>query len=152
MQIGIQVWFAVIKGHDARRGDRLKASVVVVDDQTGVVQALRNLLGPHGIQVRCSFTSAEEFLSEYRYDRETCLLLDPNLPGMDGLTLLKRLRRLDPTLPVILMSADAEFSQQEVSRRGAVAAVRKPFENSLVETILQIAGVRRSAVGDSAKS
>lgn len=71
-------------------------TVFVVDDDAAVTKALSRLLGANGWRVR-SFASAEAFLEAREPDAAGCLVLDVNLPGLDGLALQQRLRETGKT-------------------------------------------------------
>jgi two-component system, LuxR family, response regulator FixJ len=68
-----------------------KPTVFVIDDDRDVRKSLQWLLTTAGLPVR-TYVSAEDFLTDYRAQRAGCILLDVQLPGMDGFELLARLQ------------------------------------------------------------
>ncbi len=66
-------------------------AIFVVDDDPAVTKALSRLLRVNGWRVE-TFASAEAFLAAREPDAAGCLVLDVNLPGLDGLALQQRLR------------------------------------------------------------
>jgi len=105
--------------------------VTIVDDDESVRRALQRLMRSAGLTAD-SFGSAEEFLQ--RGDRETaCLILDVRLPGMSGLDLQRELAALNPRIPIIFMSAyGTEEMKERAIQKGAVAFLRKPFNEDLL--------------------
>ncbi|MFH1568860.1 MAG: sigma-54 dependent transcriptional regulator [Gemmatimonadota bacterium] len=104
-------------------------SVLVVDDEESIRAALQLLLSERGFAVHTA-ASGEEGLERARQAVPDAAVLDLNLPGMDGIETLDRLRQLEPHLPVIIITAFASIpSAVEAMRRGAVDYVAKPFRN-----------------------
>jgi FixJ family two-component response regulator len=83
------------------------ATVFVVDDDDQLRESLQLLLTTVGLRVE-AFASAEAFLDRYRGDRSGCLILDVQMPGMDGLALLERLAAQKSPLAVIMLTAYAD--------------------------------------------
>jgi len=104
-----------------------QVTVVVVDDDLAVRRSLARLLASAGYEVAvCS--SAEEFLSMPTVPRPACLVTDVRMPGMTGLDLLEAMRTRRPSLPIILISGDADASVAAHARAaGAVRFLLKPF-------------------------
>ena len=102
-------------------------TVVVIDDDLSVRRSLTRLLASVGYEViTCS--SAEEFLDLASVPRPACLVTDVRMPGMTGLDLLDVLRTRDPSLPIVLISGDADAGASAHARAaGAVRFLLKPF-------------------------
>ncbi len=94
-------------------------TIYIVEDDQSVRDALGLLLGLEGFSVAL-FADAESFLAARRPDWYGCLLIDVRMPGMDGLTLQKRLRESGCWLPVIVMTGhgDVETARQAFLRAG----------------------------------
>jgi two-component system response regulator FixJ len=100
-------------------------TVVVIDDDPSVRRSLARLLASAGYGVIvCS--SAEEFLAMPSVPRPTCLVTDVRMPGMTGLDLLDVLGTRRPSLPIILLTGDADASAH-ARAAGAVRFLLKPF-------------------------
>lgn len=84
------------------------ATVFVVDDDDELRESLQWLLATVGLRVE-AFASAEAFLDRYRNDQPGCLILDVQMPGMDGLCLLERLTAQKSPLAVIMLTAHADI-------------------------------------------
>jgi two-component system response regulator FixJ len=84
-------------------------TVYIVDDDPIVRRTVCAMVESAGLTTRVS-GSAEEFLDTFDGQRNACLVLDIQLPGMSGLELLEQLRRSHVTLPVIMMTGTANSS------------------------------------------
>jgi DNA-binding NtrC family response regulator len=91
--------------------------VVIVDDEPDMLENCARILGRVGYQC---FTTTEpaKALGLLEQERPDLLITDLKMPGMDGMELLKRARELDPTLPVIVITAFATIES-------AVAAIKE---------------------------
>jgi DNA-binding NtrC family response regulator len=116
--------------------------VLVADDQPDVIEALRLLLKGEGYEIETA--SSPRAVVETVQARELDLvLMDLNYArdttsGAEGLDLLSRLRDIDPTLPVVVMTAWASLDLAvEVMRRGARDFVAKPWDNARLLAIVR---------------
>jgi DNA-binding NtrC family response regulator len=109
--------------------------VLIADDQADVREALRLLLKGEGFATETASTP-EEALEAARRQTLDALLVDLNYArdttsGEEGLDLLSRLRELDATLPVVVMTAWGTIDLAvEAMRRGARDFVQKPWDNA----------------------
>jgi two-component system response regulator FixJ len=112
------------------------ASVFVVDDDAAMRDSLDFLLGAAGFSVRV-FESATSFLDALSSTQTGCVVTDVRMPGMDGIELLKRLRRENPALSVVVMTGHGDVPLAvEAMKHGAVDFVEKPFEDErLIDTV-----------------
>ena len=110
--------------------------VYVVDDDESVRRALQRLLRSAGYHA-VTFESAEDFIDSTPGGGEGCLILDIRLPGMTGLDLQEKLSASAAKYVVIFMTAhDNPQWRQRAKKAGAVAYLRKPFdEQSLLDAI-----------------
>src|ERR671927_301242 len=116
--------------------------VLIADDQPAVIEALRLLLKGEGFETRAvaSPADAAEALARQPFD---VALIDLNYTrdttsGQEGLDLLARLREIDATLPVVVMTAWGSVSLAvEAMRRGARDFVQKPWDNERLVTIVR---------------
>ncbi len=108
--------------------ERKRARVLVVDDQPAMAEMLSDGLSDAGYE-GVPLASAERALSEIEHGDADALVTDLRMPGIDGLELLGRVRRLDPDLPVLVMTAyGAIDSAIESIRLGAYHYLTKPFK------------------------
>jgi two-component system response regulator HydG len=103
--------------------------VLLVDDESGILDALRILFRGEGYEVRVA-SSGKEAMSALEDDRPDLVLTDIRMPGASGLEVLARSRQVDPELPVILMTAQASLqSAVRAVNEGAYYYLQKPFAN-----------------------
>ena len=110
--------------------------ISVVDDDAAVCRSTALLIESFGYRA-AAFRSAESFLSFRQREDTSCLLLDVQMPGMNGLELQKQLTAEGCTVPIIFITA---FCDQKSFRRaledGAVAFLAKPYgDEQLLQTI-----------------
>jgi len=124
-------------------------TVFVVDDDDSVRKALKRLLNANGYQVM-AFESAEDFLLSGRFRAKGCIVLDIHLPGMSGLDLYEKLVSSEAPYPVIFITAqDNPQWQERAGAAGAVAYLRKPFDQQLLLDSLDTVCNRLEAVETS---
>ena len=113
---------------DARTEAEPGALILVVDDEQGVREVARDMLISLGHRVE-EADSGRAALARLGADAEPIdlVLLDLTMPGMDGLTTMEAIHRLDPHRPVLLISGYAEETDQDLAARGAAGFLRKPF-------------------------
>lgn len=106
--------------------------IAVVDDDLAMRDALTDLLEVYDF--RCAaFDSASSFMVAHATTFFDVLITDLNLVGESGLELQRRIRSLDPSLPVILISAQTDPSvRAEALRSGALAYLVKPVDDEVL--------------------
>ncbi|MDG2376655.1 MAG: nitrogen regulation protein NR(I) [Woeseiaceae bacterium] len=131
-------------------------TVWVVDDDQSVRWVLEQALKQADIATR-SFERGEHLLQALEDDEPDVLITDIRMPGMDGLTLLDRLSRFKPDLPVIVVTAYSDLENAVAAYQGgAFEYLPKPFDVdeavSLVRKAARQSGIkvadREPAVGE----
>lgn len=122
---------------------RAKPLVVVVDDDESVSRAIKRLLRSIGVEAD-AFSSGESFLealSSNRTYHPACLILDVQMPGLNGLDVQRRLA--GTSLPIIFITAhDDAGIREEALSAGALAYLRKPFDDeTFVRTVRSALGI-----------
>ncbi len=126
-------------------------TVFIVEDDQSVRDALSLLLGLQGLSVAL-FADAESFLAARRPDWHGCLLVDIRMPGMDGLTLQKRLCESGSWLPVIVMTGHGDVeSARQAFRSDAVDFLEKPIDHSRLLAAIEEAFARQHVRQDDAE-
>ena len=106
--------------------------VAIVDDDDDVREALSDLLAVLGLSCR-TFDRAEALLSAYGPGVFDCIITDVRMPGIGGLDLLRRLRSLDPTVSVIVITSDTTPKTcSQALATGAHACLTKPVEDDVL--------------------
>lgn len=120
------------------------ASVVVIDDEPNMCAILRKLLGMEGYAVE-AFTEPERALEHVRRVHPDIVLCDLMMPVLNGMEILKRVRRHDPSIIVIMITAHGTIDNAiEAVKAGAFHYITKPFNtDELLLTIRKAADHRR---------
>jgi len=104
------------------------STILVVDDDDQLRKSFHKLLTEEGYTVRTA-ASGEASLIDVREKTPDLVILDVQLPGISGLETFKRLNRIDPKLPVIIMTAFGTTETAiEATQMGAFDYILKPFE------------------------
>lgn len=104
--------------------------VYVVDDDISVREALEGMIRFAGWQPAV-YASAQEFLDHPRKALPACLVLDINLPGLNGLELQRQLVGDGRTMPIIFITGYGDIpSTVQAMKAGAVEFLTKPFDNA----------------------
>jgi FixJ family two-component response regulator len=113
-------------------------SVVVIDDDPDIREALRSLLQSVGLQGR-AFASVPEFLKSGRPDGPTCLVLDVRLPGRSGLDFQRELSAANIDLPIIFITAHADVPMSvQAMKGGALEFLTKPVRDQDLLDAIQL--------------
>jgi two-component system response regulator HydG len=114
-----------------------KPSVLVVDDESGILDTLRILLRNEGFEVATA-QGGKAGLEQIRSGVHDLILSDVRMPQVSGLDILNAAREQDPMTPVILMTAQASL-QSAISavNSGAFYYIQKPFSNDELVAILR---------------
>ena len=113
-------------------------SVVVIDDDPDIREALRSLLQSVGLQGR-AFASVPEFLKSGRPEGPSCLVLDVRLPGRSGLDFQRELSAANIDLPIIFITAHADVPMSvQAMKRGALEFLTKPVRDQDLLDAIQL--------------
>lgn len=122
---------------------RIKGHILVVDDEERICNAVKMALERIGCLVETSFSAAEalEKIHKSSFDMVIC---DIKMPGMDGMTLLDRIKEYDPTIIVLMITGFASIeSAVECMKKGAQEYIAKPFSPSQIRFLVERAFERR---------
>jgi len=106
------------------------ASILIIDDDEGMCWALERSLQSGGYRVLTA-TSGQEGLALFaeHLNNVKLILLDVNLNDMNGLDILKQVRRINASIPVLIMTGYSSMSVAlEAINRGAAGYLTKPFD------------------------
>jgi len=114
------------------------ATIFVVDDDAGVRRSLSRLLRAGGWNVE-TLASASELLERAPFTGPGCILLDVQMPGMNGLELHQRMSESGITLPVVFLSGNSDIPMSvHAMKHGAVDFLVKPVaEDALFHALHQ---------------
>jgi two-component system nitrogen regulation response regulator NtrX len=125
--------------------------VLIVDDEPGIRQALKQVLEYEGLEVRAA-ASGGEALTLYPELRPDLVFLDVKMAGLDGLETLHRLRGLDPLAMVVMISGHGTIATAvEATQAGAFDFLEKPLDTDrLLVTVRNALGHAR-LVGENSR-
>jgi two-component system, response regulator, stage 0 sporulation protein F len=110
------------------RGSVMKQTVMVVDDRVGIRKLLLEVLDGAGYNVLATAGGAEALEKIGRHSVDL-VLLDMKMSGMNGLETLAALKRISPTVKILIMTAYEELEVlKEAARLGACGHISKPFD------------------------
>jgi FixJ family two-component response regulator len=113
-----------------------KHIISVVDDDESARRSTTLLVESFGFQA-AGFESADSLLKSGQLQETSCLIVDVQMPGMNGLQLQRHLAASGYKIPIIFITAhDNKESRQQAMQAGADAFLSKPFNDDLLlETI-----------------
>jgi FixJ family two-component response regulator len=119
-----------------------KPLIAIVDDDESVCRALKRLIRSLGMDAD-TYSSGERFIElieampSLKID---CVVLDVQMPGITGLQVQEQLRRASHRIPIIFITAhDDSTLREQALAAGALAFLRKPFNDELLIKILKVA-------------
>jgi len=121
----------------------LETGVFAVDDDAPLRDSLEFLFNSAGLPVKV-FDSASKFLQLLPEIQSGCVVTDIRMPGIDGIELLKRVKREKPMLSVVVMTGHGDIPLAvEAMKLGATDFIEKPFDDErLIDTVrAALAGV-----------
>ncbi len=115
-----------------------KGKVLVVDDASDTLEIIQKLLRYEGYDVTVASTG-EEGVKKVEEEKPDVVLMDINLPGIDGAEALKQIRTINPQQGVVMLTAFATVENAIYAlKEGAFDFLKKPFENEhLIHTVNQ---------------
>ena len=126
-----------------------RPKVLVIDDEPGVRELISEALSLSEITA-VQAADGLEALSFLRRERFDLLILDINMPKLDGLALLEKLRTEGMSVPVLMLSARADKADiNQGLRTGADDYLTKPF--SIEELVLRVKAIMRRSKGEVAE-
>ena len=118
----------------------MRTTVLVVDDELLIRKSLAKVLRARGCTVELASTGAEG-LEKASRERPQVMILDMRLPDTDGLSVLRRVRQLDPLLQVIVITAFGDVQTAvDAMKLGACDFMRKPYEMDDIALAVESAG------------
>ncbi|MGE5470987.1 MAG: response regulator [Bacteroidota bacterium] len=121
--------------------------IVIVDDNAAMRKVLVAIFSGAGHEVVGAFEDGQELEDRIRTLRPDLVCLDYNLPGRDGLTLLRAIQTAWPQLDVVFMTGSSESNiEEKAADAGASGFLRKPFgQAQIVEELRAVEETRRIA-------
>lgn len=110
-------------------------TILVVDDDEVIRDFFKRALMEYRV---LTAASGEEALNIAKRDRPDLVLLDIKMPGIDGIETLRRIKQMDASIAVIMLSAHGTLKTNiEAARLGAYDSIAKPFDLSDMKSVIQ---------------
>jgi CheY-like chemotaxis protein len=123
---------------------RSNGSILIVDDELGVRESLRQLLKPY-YEIHTA-ANGEEALNIIREQKIHLITLDLNMPKLSGIETLREIRKIDGEVPIIIITGyGTPQDEKEALLYGVKAFIPKPFDTN--EIISLINGLLNSRIG-----
>jgi len=124
--------------------NELRANILLVDDEVRFVEILAQRLQARGLNVDVA-TTGEKAIALTKVKDFDAVLLDLSMPGMDGIEVLREMKKTNPLLQIIILTGQGSIQATvEVMKEGAMDFMEKPVDiNKLLEKITE-AKLRRS--------
>ncbi len=123
--------------------------ILIVDDEPGIRQAVKQVLEYEEMEVRTA-ASGGEAITVYPEYRPHVVFLDVKMAGLDGLETLKRLRDLDPSAVVVMISGHGTIATAvEATQRGAFDFLEKPLDADRLIVTVRNAIERAELMGEN---
>ncbi len=120
-----------------------ESSVIFVDDDPHIRQAIAQTLTLEDLPVSC-FEGAPSALKHINAEYDGVVLCDYNMPDMNGLEMLDRIRAIDDTIPVIILTGQGDISTAVTAmQQGAYDFIEKPFDHDELIELLRHALEKR---------
>ncbi|HKN36832.1 MAG TPA: response regulator transcription factor [Terriglobales bacterium] len=121
-------------------------TVFVIDDDANVRASIEGLLKAAGLRSE-SFETAEGFLGATRLDAPSCLILDVDLPGINGLDFQQQLNNAGLRIPIVFITGHGDIPMTvKAMKSGAVEFLTKPFDDQQLLSAIQQALTRDRAI------
>src|SRR5215510_3351654 len=115
----------------------MKPKVLVIDDESAIRDSLKMILEYENYQY-IGAASGQDGIAAVERERPDIVLVDIKMPGMDGMEVLRKLRGVDETLPVIMISGHGtNQTVVEAIKSGALDFFEKPLSSERVIVTLQ---------------
>jgi two-component system, NtrC family, nitrogen regulation response regulator NtrX len=125
--------------------------VLIVDDEAGIRQALKQVLEYEELEVRVA-ASGGEAITVYSEFRPHLVFLDVKMAGLDGLETLTRLRDLDSRAQIVMISGHGTIATAvEATQRGAFDFLEKPLDTDRLLLTVRNALAHAELVGENAR-
>lgn len=112
--------------------EKQKTKVLIVDDNKHMVKTISDILELEGYKTEAAF-DGDRAVEQVKASGIDCVLMDVKMLGTDGLSALKKIRKLHSDLPVILMSGSiTDNIIAEAKKLGALEVLDKPFRVDVV--------------------
>ncbi len=116
----------------------MRYKIAIIDDEEKILSSLQRYFSLKNFDVE-TFSDPLQALSAIRRQHIKVVLTDINMPGLDGLQLLSRLKKINPLIQVVIMTGNATAETvRESIQNGAAGFIVKPFDSlQMVESLVE---------------
>lgn len=117
---------------------KMKRKILVVDDEKVICNMLKKFLSKKGYQVSGAL-SGEEAIKKVKEEKPHMILLDIKMPGIDGVETLKRIRKIDKEVGIVMITVVKDDGVgRECLELGAYDYITKPLNLDYLEKVLMV--------------
>src|SRR5881396_1678228 len=127
---------------------RRKGVVLIIDDEEEIRESIELLLNSEGLSTDTA-ANGEQGLKKIEENSYDAVLLDLMLPGKSGMEVQKQIKRIDPTLPVIITAIGAVESAVTATKEGSFDYITKPWNNEKLVVIATNAIKQRQLLSEN---
>lgn len=114
-----------------------KNKILVVDDEQGILDFFKKALSKEGYEVITAL-SGQEAIKMVKEEKLNLVILDIKMPGIDGIETLKRIKRLNKKITVLMLTAYGTLdSAKEALKLGAQDYMTKPFKLDYIKEVIK---------------
>jgi FixJ family two-component response regulator len=130
---------------------KITYKICIVEDDLSVGKALRRLVESFGYEVYL-YQTATNFIQDKQYEIADCVLLDVNLPDIDGLKLQEQLQQEDIPIPIVFLTGNGDVPMSvRAMQAGAIDFLLKPVsEEALLKAISSAISIRQERYNNEA--
>ncbi|MDI9609769.1 MAG: response regulator [Archaeoglobales archaeon] len=99
--------------------------ILIVEDDPGMVELLSKILSKHDLIIA---GDGREAISKFSQEKPDLVLMDIELPYIDGVSATREIRKLNPNAKIIAVTAFGVQRGKEILREGAIDVIVKPFK------------------------
>src|SRR3979490_1900378 len=115
------------------------AKILLVDDEPSMLLYIKTLLEGDDYKVETATTGEEALVLVEKGMQPDLVLLDVLMPGIDGLQTLERLRQIQPSVKVVMLSSVNDTRQVvHAMKRGALDHLTKPFQKAELDAVIDL--------------
>ncbi len=124
----------------------MNEKVLLVDDEKEFVEALGERLTSRGMEVS-TITSAKDAVQEGNFEAYDAIILDLQMPEMDGLEVLSKIKKIKPEMQIILLTGHATVEKGvEAMKLGAMDLLEKPANIESITEKIKAAHVKKMVI------
>ncbi|MBD3381385.1 MAG: response regulator [candidate division Zixibacteria bacterium] len=113
------------------------ATIMIVDDSMMMRRNLKKILVQAGHEVICEASNGNEALAAFKRHQPDLITMDINMPIMDGIEAVKKIREVNPNAAIVMISAHNEQSRvYEAIKSGAKNYIVKPIRSDKVVSVV----------------